>query len=184
MKSDGPTKYETNFFWKKNEFDWIECDPLNMGEMNFTALPTTVTTPALRAAWRQFLTTTGATHALTLTLNEPSNPNAIGSKLHRFFGLLDNKLLGTRYHLAPLSRRTFYTAFAENVDSNAHVHALLRVVPDRHATIERVLSGTRQTIWTKVAPCGTHVIRPIIDDGWANYSTKFLYPDSEFFVSA
>lgn len=152
--------------------------------MNSAPLPTTVTTPALRAAWRQFLTTTGATHALTLTLNEPSNTNAIGAKLRRFFGMLDNKLLGARYHLAPLSRRTFYTAFAENVDSNAHVHALLRVVPDRHATVERVLSGTRQPIWTKVAPLGTHVLRPITDDGWARYSTKFLLPDSEIFIPA
>lgn len=150
--------------------------------MNYAALPTTVTTPALRAAWRQFLTETGATHALTLTLNEPSNSNVIGAKLRRFFGLLDNKLLGSRYHLAPLPRRTFYTAFAENLDSNAHVHALLRVTPDRHDTIERVLSGTRQTIWTKVAPLGTHVLCPIIDGGWATYSTKFLFPDSEIFI--
>lgn len=151
--------------------------------VNIEPLPTTATAPRLRAAWRNHLESMGATHALTLTINAPATADGLRAKLHQFFGRLDRAILGRRFNEAPPECRTAYVAFAENLTTNAHAHALIRVIPDRRAEVENLLGDTRSRFWSHVAPAGTHVLRPIDDEGWASYCTKFVGLNSEVFVS-
>jgi hypothetical protein len=135
--------------------------------------PTTVSAPPLRAAWRSYLESMGATHALTLSLNAPASVEKVQGALKTFFRNLDREILGARFHKAPLNHRTHYMAFPEHLDSNAHVHALIRVTPERHARVEYLLREDRSWLWSRVAPRGTHALRALNEvGGWAAYMMK------------
>ena len=125
----------------------------------------------------------GATHALTLTLNRPSSFHGLQKKVRRFFRDLDRRLFGPRHHKVNPILWTSYVAFGEHLDTNAHVHAAVRVVHDRHEKLIEVLGGTHSKVWSKIAPAGSHVLRPYLDDGWAAYSTKYLDCDSGVLLS-
>lgn len=122
----------------------------------------------------------GATHALTLAFNRPASTDKVADALWDFFGLLDRHILKRDFHLEPSSRRTDYVAFHEHLESNAHIHAVIRVTPERCARVEYLLGDKRSWLWSKIAPAGTHVLKPIDEvGGWAAYMTKSFTQNSE-----
>ena len=139
----------------------------------------------LRRAWLDQIEAMQPTHALTLIFNRTVSIDVAQKALRRFFGRIDRDLLGRRFHRAPASRRTDYVAVPEHLDTNSHVHAMLRVLPERHARIEHLLRDDRSWHWNhRLVPGGTHRLVPLHDEGWAVYATKLLNTETQVILAA
>jgi hypothetical protein len=152
--------------------------------MNVKSAPASITPRTLRAAWVDQITSMEPTHGLTLVFNATVSLNHAQTALRRFLGHLDREMLGRRFTKGPSSRRTLCIAIPEHLHSNTHLHALLRVTPERHARVEHLLAEDRSWLWSKVAPAGTLCLKPLFDEGWARYCTKLLHLDTEVFITS
>lgn len=129
----------------------------------------------MKAQWISFLAQRRPDFALTLAYNHQISIRRLRSDLRDLHARLDRHLHGRRYNRLSRSSRSWFAGFPENLDSNAHVHLLLRVDEARHQALESLFPGTRGAFWNRLAPLGTHVLARITDaEGWAAYSTKDL----------
>lgn len=84
---------------------------------------------------------------LTFNFNDDTSLVSGRRALRHFLAKVDRKLLGRHFNVAPLEQRTFMIAFPENLASNLHYHALLRVHDTRFLTVA-------EQAWQKLIPAG------------------------------
>ena len=108
----------------------------------------------------------------------------VHSDLNRLHARIDHTLYGSRYHRRPAMRRTGYIGFIEHENSNIHVHLAWRVPEDRTNEFSKVVTKE----WSTVHAIGTIVVKPVRDEGWANYMIKVtndvVYGDAALFVAS
>ena len=139
----------------------------------------------LQQAWREFTESQQFQIFMTLNFNCRTTPDIAKRRLKDVFARLDSAFLGRGwYKLGPL--RTLGFAFIENVDTNLHIHVVMKLPPACVGTI-----GQLQTIveryWSRRVPSGSVVIKRITDlEGLARYVTKqFLRaPDDRIVISS
>lgn len=129
-----------------------------------------------KQAWVDLLQEKGASHAVTFAFNNPISVDGARQRFGEFLQHLDRVLLGPRYAKMP-DKRTFAVAFAENITSNIHLHAVFAVAPKHQ---ERFLSDADE-IWKKLFPGGDVNIKAIDDlAGAVDYMTKHTSHTSVF----
>lgn len=124
------------------------------------------------------------THALTLnTDRELSGPN-IGSMFGIFCHEFDKSLHGRKLKRVPQSARLHAIAFAENLSSNAHLHACadLRLASEFTGG-EAIAVELARVCWMRATNgAGSFCHKPRPDAGWGNYCTKRF--DGTYYLSA
>jgi hypothetical protein len=140
----------------------------------------------LSGLWSQrveFVLAQRPSHALTLAYNETAPLSRVRSDLRRLQARLDRALVGRRFNRRPGSSRTWFAAFIEHLDTNTHAHLALRAPPRRAEELAQ-LFDVSPSPWMRIAPCGTHDLRPPHDPrGWVSYATKEMTARSEWFLS-
>lgn len=124
------------------------------------------------------------THALTLSYNDAVPLHRIRADLDDLHAHVDRELLGRRFNRKPYHQRTWFAAFPEHINTNAHVHLIARVMDGRHDVFEALFSDNRNRFWAKWATRGTHALVAIFDaPGWAKYAVKELRPQDDWVLS-
>lgn len=129
----------------------------------------------LRPAYVEMCQRLNLQYFVTLATNRSGTVDGIRRQARDYCARIDRKLLGHMWHKHPAEARTDGLFFVEHVNSNIHLHGLLRFPTGN----EEGLRMTSALIWQKICPSGsvtlTH-IRSLPDA--VRYCTKeFLFPD-------
>ena len=88
--------------------------------------PTNSKAKQLQQAWLELVLNTNFTHYITFVFNRKDLTSKQAEKLICKFGVRINRLLhGANYNKKPNSKRTSFSAFPENMNSNLHYHAVV-----------------------------------------------------------
>jgi hypothetical protein len=120
--------------------------------------------------------------ALTLVYNEwPVSADRIKQDLRILHRMVDQQLLGRRFHLRPIHERSQMWAVIEKSDTYAHVHAAWKLpAPYDISRLEAMLAGG---LWLTFAHKGEYNIQQY-RFGWAGYATKSLQDTIDIIDSA
>lgn len=111
--------------------------------------------------------------AIHLFFNSDVSLPKAGRVVTQCFRDVDRKLLGTRFHKKPASRRTTGVILFEHLQTNLHAHGLLRVPTDRLAQFAELFPANGRGIWTDCWPSGSQTSAMLYDTaGFAHYITK------------
>jgi hypothetical protein len=140
-------------------------------------------TPEIRKAYADTLEAQAQWQcALTLVYNEwPVSMDRIKRDLRVFHRIVDQKLLGRRFHLRQAHERSQMWAVVEKSDTYAHIHAGWKLPSPHDASeLEAMLAGG---LWLTFAPNGEYNIQEY-KFGWAGYATKSLQDTADIIDSA
>ena len=140
-------------------------------------------TPDIRKAYADTLETQAQWQsALTLVYNEwPVSMDRIKQDLRGLHRMVDQQLLGRRFHLRTIHERSQMWAVVEKSDTYAHVHAAWKLPPPHDISkLEAMLAGG---LWLTFAPRGEYDIQEY-KFGWAGYATKSLQDTADIIDSA
>jgi hypothetical protein len=94
--------------------------------------------------------------------------------LRHWFACLDSHYLGKGWAHRPSDERTVAVVLPENITSNLHYHAVMRLPKKAQCESIANRSSTLEKFWARVVPRGTCRVRSIRDAGAARYVTKQL----------
>lgn len=143
----------------------------------------------LRSEFNTFLAGQDFTHAVTLKPNYQSTlatDNFLRSAFRRFHRDVDQILLGSRFNTPEKSAaRSLAFGIVEGLPRAGHIHGLFRIANERWDDFEalfrpldldRSINPKRLNPWGHRVVGGTSVVERLYDaDGWAGYSTKYLF---------
>jgi predicted DNA-binding transcriptional regulator AlpA len=138
----------------------------------------------IEMAWRNWVASQPATHAITLASNNvlrlrpgqlpqvrKISPDRFRADVELWHRNVDRRRLGPRFTAHP-DQRIRFIGFIEHADENIHGHLLADVPehrPNRHGTIKEIIDLE----WAKVTRgYGSVDVQPIRDLGWASYCMK------------
>lgn len=122
---------------------------------------------------------------VTLTFNDSHSFDYMRQKLKTFHARLDRHVLGYNWAKKSAAERTFFIAFAEKVNSNAHFHLMMKASDTRLGKIHEVAADT----WKYLVPAGDCQIKSFCDADRmriASYVTKeqrYSENNSNFIIS-
>lgn len=123
-----------------------------------------------------FLRDQNFTHFVTLSMNDYQNIEDVRRKVRELHSRIDRRLLGSKWYKKPKDQRTFFIGFHEHINSNHHVHLLMRVKPE----FERYIEGIVGYEWCHLTEKGTVDIQSIYSDGCVPYCLKEQYKSQNF----
>lgn len=125
----------------------------------------------LQQAWRDFIEAQQFQLFVTLNFNCTTTIATATKRLKDLLAHIDSAFLGRNWSMLG-TRRTLAFAFIENVESNLHIHIVLKLPQGREVSVGR-LRKIAECYWAKRIPSGTVDIRPVTDlEGLARYVTK------------
>ncbi|MBD3746913.1 MAG: hypothetical protein IE932_11950 [Sphingopyxis terrae] len=141
----------------------------------------------LRDAYRELLSSSEFTHALTLNTDREMSATRLRDIFKNFCMNVDRVAHGKlNVRGIPSSERLLAIAFPENLTTNAHLHAVVDL--DRLARKlngEHELERQLELIWKKATRgSGSAHCKPRPDRGWASYITKKAdWTDPTYWIS-
>lgn len=98
--------------------------------------------------------------ALTLSWNRSLPLAAATSDLRLIHGMVDQRLLGPRYHRKPKDQRTLAVFAYEGLGAGGHLHAhsLWRVRREHVWPFCRLFTGNRGGAWNDIVPSGSYAL--------------------------
>jgi len=125
----------------------------------------------------------GFTHALTLSWNRSVSLEMATFNLKLAHGIVDEELLGQRYHNKPRDQRTLAVFVFEGLGPGGHLHAhsLWRIRKREHLIpFARLFPGQRGGFWNDIVPSGSYDLDLIDDpDVFVGYALKGQHPSSD-----
>jgi len=133
---------------------------------------------SLRDRYAEWLGDPSFNVAMTLNFNVSCRIKNATSIIQNIFGKVDRELLGSRFNTFK-SGRTEGVFFFEHVNSNTHVHGILKVQPDRLEKFMNIFPSNGRGLWSEVWKPGTQCTKLTYDPaGWVRYITKEQTPSS------
>lgn len=113
--------------------------------------------PSILQQMVPFLCDQNFTHFITLCMNDFQTVDVVRNRVRELHGRLDRGLLGSKWYKKPSDERTFFIGFHEHIDSNHHIHLLMRVKPQHEERMFQIIIPE----WLHLTPKGTVKIKPI-----------------------
>jgi hypothetical protein len=128
----------------------------------------------LRRACQTWLGKTEADLFVTLSLAQNVGLNQARQALGRWLAFVDNHYIGRGWARRPSRDRTQAFIFPENISTNLHYHALMRLPARGQLQSLSARAATLERLWRKIERRGTCQVEWIQDSGAARYVTKQL----------
>lgn len=125
--------------------------------------------------------------AATLNFNAPISVGNAKQCVSKLFGAVDRKLLGSRFNNYT-DGRVGGVLVLEHLQSNIHVHGLLRVEPTRLDRFMTMFPSDGRGVWSNIWKAGTQFVTAAHDPyGFAYYLSKEQFassaPETMFFLN-
>ena len=103
-----------------------------------------------KKALEKFIMDRNLPHFVTFNFNRRCSANAANKYIRRWHARVDRYLLGRNWSKKASDERTEYIGFIENIESNTHVHTMLRYAQSNRS----VPIDVQIAFWKKIVPGG------------------------------